>query len=61
METNARLDELYAHLTATRARLQPLLQVPLTQEENARRTSLIREEMLPIRNQIIEIESGLCR
>jgi hypothetical protein len=60
MEQNVRLDQLYACLRAALGRLQPLLQRPLTQEENRRRTSIIQEEILPTRNQINESERGLC-
>jgi hypothetical protein len=61
MGQNARLDQLYSDWRTAFGKLQPLLQRPLTQEENEIRTSIIREEILPIRNQILEIESGLCQ
>lgn len=60
MEHKSMVDELYDDFKAAWGRLQPYLQRPLTQEENAHRTSIIRDEVLPIRNRITEIESGLC-
>jgi|GraSoiStandDraft_41_1057321.scaffolds.fasta_scaffold738165_2 hypothetical protein len=57
----AKLEELYTNFRASMAKLQPYNHRPLTQDENAHRTAIIREEILPIRNQIIEIESGLSR
>jgi hypothetical protein len=59
MRRNEMLDRLYALLRVGLRKLQPYRQRPLTAEENARRTSIIRDDILPIRNQIIEIESGL--
>ena len=59
MKPNEKLDRLYGLFREGKSKLQPYLQRPLTSEENARRTAIIQEEILPIRNQIIEIESGL--
>jgi hypothetical protein len=61
MNNNAGLEQLLADFRAAVRRLQPLLQRPLTREENALRTSIIRDELLPIRNQIIQIDGGLCQ
>jgi len=55
------IDQLYIGFRASVAKLQPYNHRPLTQQDNARRNSIITEEILPIRNQIVEIESGLCR
>jgi hypothetical protein len=60
MGKNAILDELYSIRKTIWARLQPLLQRPLTREENDLRTSIIREELLPNTNRIRAIENGLC-
>ena len=51
--------ELRADYKAAWAALQPYLQRSLTQAENARRSSIIREQLLPVVNRINEIESGL--
>jgi hypothetical protein len=59
MQQNVRLDELYSDFGVVFGKLQPLLQRYLTREENERRTSIVMEEFLPIRNRILEIESGL--
>lgn len=58
MGTKVVLDRLYADFNAAWGRLLPYLQRPLTEAERAHRTSIIRDEVLPIRNRIIEIEGG---
>jgi hypothetical protein len=59
MEPKLKIDRLYADFRAAWGRLKPYLQRPLTYDENERRTSIIRDEILPLRDRIIEIESGL--
>ncbi len=56
-----KIDDLYVGFRAGVAKLQPYNHRPLTREENERRNSIITEEILPIRNRIVGIESGLCR
>ena len=59
MTPNKRPDQLYVQLRAGYEKLQPYLQRPLTSQENDRRTWIIQNLILPIRNRISEIESGL--
>jgi hypothetical protein len=59
MEPERTLDQLRADFKAAWGTLEPYLQRSLTQEENARRTSIIREGLLPVVNEINEIESVL--
>jgi hypothetical protein len=59
VEPKLTIDQLRADFKAAWGTLQPYLQRSLTQEENARRTSIIRELLLPVVNRLNEIESGL--
>jgi hypothetical protein len=59
MALNIELEQQYDFFKATVAELQPYNRLGLTPEENALRTLIITERLIPSRNRINEIESGL--